>query len=92
MRRFLSWTLSAAFVLGLGLAPLSAADKPKPDLDATFKKLDANSDGKLTEEEFLGKRKGDAIEKGKMQFKRLDKNSDASLSLEEFKDRKKKAK
>lgn|GEM_PF-1235260 len=62
----------------------------KPDLDTQFKRLDKDSDGKLTEEEFVGKREGEKADKAKAQFKKLDKNSDGSLSLEEFKTRPKK--
>jgi Ca2+-binding EF-hand superfamily protein len=76
-------------VLG-GISAAWAAEKPAPDLDAQFKKLDANSDAKLTVEEFVAKRTGDKAEMAKKAFARLDKNSDGSLSLEEFKTRKKK--
>jgi Ca2+-binding EF-hand superfamily protein len=90
MRKLLSWAVLAAFVVGFSAAPLQAADKAAPDLDAQFKKLDANSDAKLSSEEFIAKRTGDKAEKAKEAFKRLDKNNDGSLSLEEFKARKKK--
>lgn len=93
MRRVLTWCLAMVLGMGLGVSAAVAADeKPKPDLDKRFKQLDANSDGKLTEAEFLGKRTGDMAEKAKAQFKRLDKDSDGSLSLDEFKARGKKAK
>ncbi len=70
-------------------APALAEEKPKKpvDLDAAFKKMDKDSDGKLTEAEFLGKREGEQAEMGKKQFARLDKNKDGSLTLEEFKAR-----
>ena len=90
MRKLLSWAVLSALVVGGAALPLLAADKPAPDLDAQFKKMDANSDAKLTVEEFVGKRTGDKAETAKKAFDRLDKNSDKSLSLEEFKARKKK--
>lgn len=68
-----------------------AEEKPKKpvDLEKVFKRLDKNSDGKVTFEEFKGKRDE---EKAKKAFARLDKNNDESLSLEEFKAREKKKK
>jgi hypothetical protein len=44
-----------AFLLAGGLALKAAdkADKPKADPEAAFKKLDTNSDGKLSKDEFL---------------------------------------
>jgi Ca2+-binding EF-hand superfamily protein len=68
---------------------VQAADKPKMDKEAAFKKMDKNADGKLSLEEFTGKR--DA-EMAKTQFAKLDKDKDGSLSLEEFKAAGKKAK
>ena len=68
-----------------------AEEKPKKpvDFEKVFKRLDKDSDGKLTFEEFKGKRDE---EKAKKAFARLDKNKDESLSLEEFKTRGKKKK
>jgi len=60
-----------------------AADKPKADPEAVFKKMDKNSDGKLSKEEFSAKAK-DAEKAGKV-FAKKDKNGDGFLSLEEFK-------
>ena len=62
-----------------------AEGKAKPDPEAVFKKKDANSDGKLSKEEFL---KGDKEEnKAKMEagFTAKDKDKDGNLTLEEFK-------
>ncbi len=92
MRKLFSSFLALLFVAGISLAPLSAAEEKKPDLDAAFKKLDKNSDSKLTEEEFVAKRTGEKADAAKKTFKRLDKNSDNSVSLEEFKNRGKKKK
>jgi Ca2+-binding EF-hand superfamily protein len=85
----------AACVFGLSFSSALAADKPKGEQDpeAVFKRMDKNSDGKITLEEFLGKREGDKAEQGKKAFARLDKDSDGNVTLEEFKARgKKKAK
>lgn len=63
-------------------APLGMAkDKEKATPEERFKKLDTNGDGKLSLEEFTGKK--DA-EKAKEEFTKLDKDSDGFLSLEEF--------
>lgn len=78
MRVVLTLALSLCLV-----SPLTAADeKPKRDPEAVFKKLDKNSDGVLSLEEFKGKK--DAT-KAEAQFKRLDKDSSGTISLEEFK-------
>ncbi len=83
--------LLAAFVLSCGMSGLAAAEekKPeekKPDLEMSFKKRDKNSDGFLTEEEFIGKQtEAEKVEKIKKSFAAKDKDSDKKLSLEEFK-------
>jgi len=65
--------------------------KKKNDPEAMFKKLDANSDGKVTREEFsklgeLGK-KAKTIKAKKLDkmFAQLDTKNQGYLSLEEFK-------
>lgn len=55
----------------------------KVDMDAVFKRKDANSDGKLSKEEFLKGSKDAA--KSEKQFSTKDKDKDGSLTLEEFK-------
>lgn len=79
---------------GLTLMAADKADKPKAkaDPEAMFKRLDKNSDSKLSKEEFLGKREGEAKTKGETQFTAKDKDKDGSLTLEEFKAGGKKAK
>jgi Ca2+-binding EF-hand superfamily protein len=103
MNRF----LSAAAVFGLVLAltaPAGAADEKKKkkkaqtrgaDATALFTKLDTNSDGKLSKDEFnafkgFGK-KADAAKEPKglsaardTWFDKLDANKDGSLSKDEF--------
>ena len=70
-------------VVGLCVPVLSAQEK-KGATEEQFKKLDANSDGKLSKEEFVGKRKGDKATKAEEMFKKRDKNGDGSLDLAEF--------
>lgn len=72
-------------VLSVAGVPSMAADKPKPTPEETFKKMDKNSDSKLSLEEFIGKRTAEKADAAKKAFARLDKNSDGSLDLEEFK-------
>jgi hypothetical protein len=80
MKKILALVVAAAFGL-----PLVVIAQDKADPEAQFKKMDKDSDGKLSLEEFKGKRQGDKATKAEERFKKLDKNSDNSLSLEEFK-------
>lgn len=82
MRKLVTSVLAVLFVLGVSVA--SAADKPQRTPEDMFKRLDTNSDSKLTVEEFIGKRT-ERADKAKEIFAKLDKNSDGSLDLEEFK-------
>jgi Ca2+-binding EF-hand superfamily protein len=68
----------------------SAVAAAKKDPEARFKKLDKNSDSKLSLEEFVGKKTGEKKEKAEKAFKKRDKDGDGSLTLEEFKGKKKK--
>jgi Ca2+-binding EF-hand superfamily protein len=89
------FSLLAAVAVLFGAASTYAADakdKPKADPEAAFKKMDANSDGSLTEAEVVGKKTGEMADKAKALFARLDKDKDGKLTLEEFKARGKKAK
>ena len=58
----------------------------KRDPEAMFKRLDANSDGKVDADEWkngpMAKRNAERAEE---MFKKMDKNTDNSLDLEEFK-------
>jgi len=67
---------------GITLKAADKADKPKADPEAAFKRKDANSDGKLSKEEFLKGAK-DAT-KSEAQFAAKDKDKDGSLTKEEF--------
>lgn len=79
-------------VLALGAALATAAEKPakrerkKGDPEAMFKKLDADSNGAVSLEEFKGspRAKKDPA-KADEAFKKRDTNNDGSLSLDELK-------
>jgi Ca2+-binding EF-hand superfamily protein len=90
MRKF--FALVPLVAVAFGGASTFAADKPKPDPEAAFKKMDKDSDGSLTEAELVGKKEGEMADKAKKLFAKLDANKDGKLSLEEFKARGKKAK
>jgi len=89
MTKWLCGLLAVALVGGITLAPVAAKPKKedgkKPDLKEVFKKKDKDGDDKLSEEEFVGKRKDEeAKAKAKKQFARKDKDGDGFLTLEEF--------
>lgn len=84
--------LLVVFAMSFGSINLAVAAGKKKDPEAKFKKLDKNSDGKLSLEEFVGKRTGKKKEKAEKIFKKKDKNADSFLTLEEFKRKKKKKK
>lgn len=84
-------SLAAVLALSLSLnaadekkpaAGADAAAKPKVDPAAAFAKKDANSDGKLSKEEFMAKTKDAA--KSEAQFTAKDKDKDGSVSKEEY--------
>jgi len=85
MKKLLSWTLALSMVLGLGAVYASAAQKAKAEPEELFKRMDKNSDGKLSADEFKGKRDGDKADKALAAFKKMDKDNDGFLTLEEFK-------
>ncbi len=87
MKRIIALAASLAICALAFANPAFAADKEKkkPDPDAAFKKLDSNSDGKVTLEEFKGKKDGDKAAKAEKTFTAKDKDKNGSLSLEEFK-------
>ena len=62
------------------------ADKPKADPAKAFAKLDANTDGAVTKEEFMASPKAQKDpEKAAKKFTKMDADANGSLSLDEFK-------
>ncbi|MBJ7327969.1 MAG: EF-hand domain-containing protein [Chthoniobacterales bacterium] len=62
------------------------ADKPKADPTKAFAKMDANSDGTVTKEEFMATPKAQKDpEKAAKKFGKMDTDANGSLSLDEFK-------
>ncbi len=94
MRKLFSLLTVLTVVFGLTAVSQAAdaADKPKRDPEAAFKMRDKDSDGNLTEAEFVGKMEGEKATKAKELFAKLDKDKDSKVTLEEFKARGKKAK
>ena len=90
MSRLLCAFLAAVLLFGVTLTANAAPEKKKPDPAEQFKKLDANSDGKVSEAEFVGKKTGEKADKAKAAFAKKDKNGDGSLTMEEFAPKKKK--
>lgn len=82
MRWFTLCLVAAGLLSSVVVAPSLAADDAK--LEAQFKKMDKDGDGKLSETEYLGKKNAENAE-AKAKFKELDKDGDGSLTLEEFK-------
>lgn len=52
MKKFLAFFVAAVLCI-----PALAEEKKKPTPEEHFKKLDANSDGKVSKEEFVGKKR-----------------------------------
>jgi Ca2+-binding EF-hand superfamily protein len=86
----LAGTLFAVLGLFFALGHAHGQDKkPKLDIDAIFKKLDTNNDGKLQKDEFLkmAERYKDQVkarEKLTMVFAKIDEKSVGYLSKEQF--------
>jgi Ca2+-binding EF-hand superfamily protein len=86
----LAGLLLVALTVGLLMGGAEAQDtkKSKLDVDAIFKKLDTNNDGRLQRDEFLKmaerfKEKDKAREKLTMTFEKLDTDK-KGLSIEQF--------
>ncbi|MCA9204838.1 MAG: hypothetical protein KDA59_17410 [Planctomycetales bacterium] len=85
MKKLICCLTMATMLFGSAMTARAADEKKKPDPEATFKRMDKDSDGKLTEAEFIGKRTGEKADMAKKAFARKDANKDGSLTLEEFK-------
>ena len=63
-----------------------APDKPKRTPEEAFAKLDKNSDGAVSKEEFMASKKAQKDpEKAAKKFGKMDADANGSLSLDEFK-------
>ena len=82
----------AVLILGTPSAEAAKAGKPKLTPEQVFAKRDKNGDGKLTLQEFIGRRKGAKAAMAAKVFAIKDKNGDGVLTLDEFKTRIKKRK
>lgn len=96
-----AWKLVLAVVLALAFCGSSMAQDEKKKgkgnretVEETFKKIDANSDGKVTKEELekwvkgndrMAKRAEEDPEFVNKMFASMDTNKDGSVSLEEYK-------
>ena len=83
------WVLVFAFTfacfLGSDLMAAQAKGKGRPTAETKFRKLDKNDDGKVTPDEYIGLKEGEAKAKAMKTFQNLDKNHDGHLTLDEYK-------
>ena len=76
----------AASALLLPVRAEEGTDKPKADPAKAFAKIDANSDGSVTKEEFVASPRGQKDpEKAAKKFTKMDADANGSVSLDEFK-------
>ena len=75
-------TLAFAGLATYAADPAKGAGKPKMDPEKAFAKKDANSDGKLSKDEFLKGQKDAA--RAEKAFGNKDKDNSGDLSKEEF--------
>ncbi len=85
MKKLILSLCAVCFASTLTVGAIAQEKKPKPEPEAAFKKLDKDSDSKLSLAEFTGKREGDKAEMAKKAFEKKDKDKDGFLTLEEFK-------
>jgi len=85
-RTFLALVVVATSALLLTARAEEGADKPKADPTTAFAKIDANSDGSMTKEEFVASPRGQKDpEKAAKKFTKMDADANGSVSLDEFK-------
>jgi Ca2+-binding EF-hand superfamily protein len=73
-------------LLAVAIAATPAIAEDAAALEAAFKKLDTNTDGSLSLDEFKASPEGvKDPAKAEAKFKKLDTNTDGSLSLDEYK-------
>ena len=85
-RSSLALVALATSVLLLPVRAEDGADKPKADPAKAFAKVDANSDGTATKEEFMTTPKAQKDpEKAAKKFTKMDADANGSVSLDEFK-------
>jgi len=78
--------MAIAASLSYGQDAPEKAEHKRPDPERVFKKLDANTDGSVSLEEFKASPRAQKNpEKAGEIFKKIDTDSNGSLSLEEFK-------
>lgn len=95
MKKLFAGLTALSLYAGLCALPatVSADDKPKATPEERFKRLDKNSDSKLSWDEFKGKQTDEEkLKTQKETFDKKDKDKDGFLSLEEYKANAKKAK
>lgn len=84
-RTCLALTVLANSMLLLPAQAEEGSDKPKADPAAAFAKMDANTDGAVTKEEFMASPKAQKDpEKAAKKFTKMDADANGSLSLDEF--------
>ncbi len=85
-RSSLALVAIAASALLLPVRAEEGADKPKADPAKAFAKIDANSDGSMTKEEFVASPRGQKDpEKAAKKFTKMDADANGSVNLDEFK-------
>ncbi len=87
MRKLIVGTIVCVMVMGVVGSSLAKGDgeaKKKRDPAAAFTKRDKDGDGKISVDEFVGKKEGDAAEKMKKAFGKKDKDGDGFLTKDEM--------